>query len=114
MITRWYYPSSTDVDPAFIEWEDDIKVGDIVTAYFKGYHVVTDRKPDLKHPGYPDDIYITQLLDDEGNESPKRKRRCSAHYCSVMTPQSVVNDYEAAIQNAADKRDALLKLMNPS
>lgn len=69
---------------------DDIKVGDIITAYHKGYHRVVEL---YNHPNYPKilpQIKYRQVLNSQfttkGND---RLNSCAAGFCKKVTAESI-------------------------
>lgn len=94
------------------QWTFDktIKEGDIILSYHIGYHVVTKVDPSyldqsIERPGL---IHYTQILLENGDISPKRKRNCSGYYCTKVDRAKIEEMYQTSADQANKLRSALL------
>lgn len=97
------------------QWTFDktIKPGDIILTYYLGYHVVTSVGPSYKDPRdtsieRPGEIHFTQILQEDGSPSPKRRRSCSGYYCTKVDRAKIEEMYQASADAANKLRSALL------
>lgn len=82
MIT-FTYPNGYSVD-----YDETIKVGDLITAYNEGYHRVTKVED---RPGKPPLIDYVKVCKIDGSYSKKLKGHCCATYCRHAY-QSIVDE----------------------
>ena len=91
------------------------KVGDIITAYHKGYHRITlieDRQQSNtgRYKGTDSPlIHYTCILDSNGQPSKARKNECDALYCRRVTTEQVLSIYDEGIKLFVEKKANLLK-----
>jgi hypothetical protein len=82
---------------------DEFNVGDVITAYHSGYHVVTKIQPRGRTS---DLLYYVQIANSAGDRiKGKRERSCDAGYCKKVTHQSLVDQIDAK-QATLDKMRA--------
>jgi len=91
-----------------LTWDDTIQVGDLVTAYEKGYHIVTA----IHHREYnPPLIYYKRVVSDSGKDvkSGGKPLVCCISYASKVTREMVNKVYKEEMNAAGAKRDNLLR-----
>lgn len=72
MIT-FTYPNGWSAD-----YDETIKVGDLITCYNEGYHTVTEIED---RPGKPPLYYYVKAAKIDGVKSKRLKGNCCATYC---------------------------------
>lgn len=83
--------------------KEPVKVGDITTAYEKGYHkILSIDERNLVH-------YV-RVISEKGNKvSAKKELVCSSAYCSKITEESVIAMYNSKLAELNMLRDNLLE-----
>ena len=69
----------------------NIKVGDIITAYHKGFHRVTEIQ---KRHGTTPLIYYYKVLDSNYNKCKPKKNCCDAYWCERITLEGLKKEFE--------------------
>lgn len=89
-----------------------IKVGDIITAYHKGYHRVDEIKP-RENPPTPNNflVYYTKVANNNGKPSRKSKNCCHIDYCDVLNEKHIEYMYSHDLAAAEIKKKNLLKVL---
>ena len=90
-----------------------VKVGDIITAYHKGYHRVTNFE-DFQYNigGNVKLVHYEKVANEDGKPSRKLKKRCSIDYCKVVDPKFIKDQFVQELENARLKRKRLTKLLD--
>lgn len=78
-----------------IKYDTTLKVGDYVSGYNKGIHVITEigpERPDYYKPAekIAPLVKLTQLLTADLTKSPKRKSVCDITYCVKVTKEDLL------------------------
>lgn len=76
------------------EYDETIKVGDLITCYNEGYHRVTQIED---RPGKPPCYHYIKVCKFDGSYSKKLKGHCDASYCrhaGSHIKQSVSNHFD--------------------
>ena len=102
-------------------WDDTITVGTLITTYHSGYHVlerIEFREIPKNHCGvtvvehdtqdsYPPVFHYVKVLSSAGDKSKVIRNSCEASFCKRVTAESVIAQYQAEIEAAAKKREAI-------
>lgn len=94
-----------------------IKVGDLITAYRKGYHRVIgfhDYESNILvtvAPGEGKQVDYQPVLSSTGKPKGGKPDWCSIDYCTVVTEASILAEFEAEVKAAEQKRDVLLSIL---
>lgn len=92
-----------------------IKIGDIITAYHKGYHVVVDIETRIKNRHGTDSSIIVYIpiLDNHFHPVKKKPRqRCDAHWCNVVTEKDCIKQRSLQCVHFIKGYDTLLAVIN--
>jgi hypothetical protein len=107
------------------EWDENITVGQLITTYNKGFHVLTriEFASDVPHRTqktyrpvsgsnlalYPDSpiFYYTQVLREDGSKSKAIQNGCSAVFCAAVTGDIAREKYLQESSNVAKKWQAV-------
>lgn len=112
------------------EFDQDIKVGDIITAYHKGYHRVVEVKRRFHNPNVPsyDRFYYSdvetpdhvemnslityvKVLTDDFKVAPRKKAQCDASYCRIVHVEKLVAERDRRIKELTEGYDRLLDIV---
>jgi len=75
----------------------DAKVGMLVTAYQKGYHVITGKEPGNSSHGI---VHLVRVVTEKGDVAPKATSHCDVSYCSEVNREFITLIYNERIQAA--------------
>ncbi len=90
-----------------LQWDDTLKVGELITAYASGYHILTmfefrDGSTPLIH-------YVTVVKENGDRvKKPGTPKVCDASYVRRVTRQDVLDLYTTEHNAIIKKRDNLL------
>jgi hypothetical protein len=86
---------------------NELKVGDIVTTYYKGYYRIVGVNGRVSH------CYdFIKVADTKGNIiNGKKVETCASIYINLITKEYTLEQYEKDIKQISKKKDNLLKLM---
>jgi hypothetical protein len=91
--------------------ECTLKIGDIITGYTPGYHVITDiteRTYEKNHTNHPL-ISYTQILDEYGNKiSFINKQQSDSDWCQLVTKEF----FENQINNYIERMNKIQQALN--
>lgn len=107
------------------EFTNGINVGDIITAYHKGYHIVTkvERRfvdTDYKLCGGRGNIgdeyealieYRTVLTKDFKPQKSKSTKCCDALYCQPLNKTDIVHEKTVVLKDTGEGYDRLIALL---
>jgi nickel-dependent lactate racemase len=107
------------------QFDKDLKVGDIITAYRKGYHVVEKMErrffttADIKifpHRAVGEEynslIHYKQLADQYGTRKTGAAiYKCDSCFCDKLTKNFIAYNYNMEIAASESKRNSLLTLI---
>lgn len=105
---------------AKVAYDKTIKVGDIVTAYQKGYWRVDEIEVrsnfNLANKTYHPDplLKLTLLLDSNGKKARARKSECDINWCKKIDMNEVNKIITYDLEFFEEKKRNLLALMNGS
>jgi len=97
-----------------------VSVGDLITTYHKGYHVVTEVELRWNDNQTPNTslIHYYRIMGEGGKKSGKRKNACDASWCEVVdrvsnvaTKDSLIDEIEAKHQMIDDCLLQLVQLV---
>jgi hypothetical protein len=100
--------------------KDEIKVGDLITAYHKGYHRVTavtrrfgPQYASNRSAGDEQSPLITydQVLDSNGKQKKRAGLDCDAAFCRKVTMWNLVDETRETITTAIKKQNAVLAIL---
>jgi hypothetical protein len=79
-------------------YDDSLKVGDVITAYHSGYHVLT--RIEKRNGHNPLAHYIT-ILDGKCNKhrKPIVRQNCDMHYCKRVPRTIIENQHPTVAAN---------------
>lgn len=108
-----------------LEWDETLTVGELITTYNDGYHILTNidfrdpppRKPELKDTvfdtwpiewsdgamRYSPIFHYTKVLKGNGERSKALNGSCDASYCKRVTHARADVEYEDAVLAAKRK-----------
>lgn len=66
-----------------------LKIGDIITAYYKGYWKITR----FENTGYGTLVYSTQVADSSGKPRSSTEGCCHSNYCKKLIKYDVTSQY---------------------
>lgn len=91
------------------EWDDTLSVGQLVTAYKKGYHIVTA----IEHrDGHPPLIKYVQVVTPAGKRCKSQTQQvCDASYVRSLSKEKIVDIFRDEVAAATSKRDNLLNFV---
>lgn len=94
--------------------KDEIKVGDLITAYHKGYHIVTEVQERTKAIDRTDSplIHYNQIVDSTGKPRKSKGLCCDAAFCRKVIFEDVVKQTKEAIQQAISLQLCILKALD--
>lgn len=102
-----------------------IKVGDLITAYHAGYHIVTKierrfyTEEDVKYGSYKSHkvgteynplIYYETIADSFGKHKKHKERCCDSSFCNLVSMYELLQQKKDEIKAAEDKYNLLKKL----
>ncbi len=90
-----------------LEWDDTLSVGELITAYEKGYHILTgiDYRADDQTPL----MRYTRVVTAAGKRTKANKEMvCDASYVRRLNTGDVLRLFQTEINAAIKKRDNLL------
>lgn len=93
-----------------LQWDDTLTVGELVTAYRPGYHILTS----IDHrDGHPPLATYVQVIRPDGTrvKKPGRSDTCDISYVERVDLQRVLDIYRVEHNAAAVKRDNLLEFV---
>ena len=97
------------------ERDNGVKVGDIITAYHKGYHLVVDIQPrsraETNGTGLSTIIYRT-IVDSHLKPCKNITRPCSAYWCKVITKEQIEQERSIQVAHYNEGYDTILKYFN--
>lgn len=93
-----------------LHWDDTLTVGELVTAYEKGYHVITGFE---FREGHPPLIYYRRVISDSGKKIKGKGSDlvCDASYVQRVTKAATEAIYQLETQAAAEKLNNLLEFV---
>jgi len=91
--------------PKHHQWDGSIQVGDIVTAYVKGYHRVRRIVP---HDMFAPTVYLEGILNSHFNARGVQDTKCSGNWCKKLTKEEVEQLRDKKVQQVKDGFDRLL------
>lgn len=95
-----------------LTYDDTIEVGDIVTAYQKGWHRVIEIRP--RKDSTPIIVY-QRLMDSTGKlVSSKVFLECDASYCQKWDENFIDEHFANQVQHFIETKDALKALLRGS
>lgn len=83
------------------DYDETIKVGDVIRAYNSGFHRVTKIE---SRPHSTPLISYTKICKEDGSKSSALKSSCDASYCrhAIGYVNSLIEDHEKAIKSLRD------------
>lgn len=95
------------------EFDRDLKVGDIITAYHAGYHKVTgiERRFDYQGKEFNSIIHYVRVANGQGKRARSSKKRCDASFCEKVTIKNINTKISKAVVNLEEKRISLINLL---
>lgn len=93
-----------------LQWDDTLTVGELVTTYHRGYHILTS----IDHrDGHPPLATYVQVIKPDGTriKTPSRSNACDISYVRRVDLQQVLDIYRAEHNAAVTKRDNLLEFV---
>ena len=98
-----------------LEYDDTIMVGQLISAYHKGYHVVTriEFREQDDQPGKAASpiLHYVKVLDDAGKPSKALKNSCDASFCRKITLEIARQLQDEAAQRAYRRLGAMTKYL---
>ena len=93
-----------------IAWDDTLTVGELVTAYEKGYHVITGFE---FREGHPPLVYYRRVVSSSGKKIKGKGSdlSCDASYVQRVTYAAAQAIYHLETQAAAEKFNNLLEFV---
>lgn len=103
-------------------WDDTISVGQLITTYFSGFfilerieyldiqHTVSILSSDTDEKQAPI-FHFIKVLKEDGTESAKISKSCSAIYCNRVTRTTADFLYSSEVIKAVAKHDAIYKFL---
>lgn len=91
--------------------DNGIKIGDIITAYHKGYHRVTDIIP---RKGAMSLIQYKMIMDSKLNKRRGNEKTCDASYCTVITRPYIEKLKKDQVEHFINGFDLLLGCLDAS
>ena len=93
-------------------WDDELKLGDLITAYHQGYHELV--KIELRRSNTPLFHYVMRFDSNGRPSKAKRVRTCDAAYCrSALTNlEKEIEKREEEVLKLNGLRNNLLELKN--
>jgi len=88
-----------------------IKVGSLITAYHKGYHVVTKLYVSPAYGSLTPLVEYYSLLSSKGTKTGRRVRTCHIEYCDEVDAGFIEDQYQKEIKSAKQKRDMILGVL---
>lgn len=106
-------------------WDETIKIGELITTYNEGYHILTnieyrDRpiydQEDIVEKSHPEFNYsplfhYIKVLKSDGTPSKKITSSCDASYCRRVTEEDAEAAMLAVIKAEEQKFQAILKYL---
>ncbi len=103
-------------------WDDTISVGQLITTYYSGFFILERIEyQDIKHQldivsSDTDEkqapiFHFTKVLKEDGTESNKISKTCSAIYCNRVTRTTADFLYGSEVGKAVAKHDAIYKFL---
>jgi len=91
----------------------NLKKGDIITAYIKGFHEVTrvEEYPFPSKKGLKTLVYYTRRLNDNGNEVPSEEYFCNISFCEKITQRTIDARFVATMKQAKKLKEATENLI---
>jgi hypothetical protein len=94
----------------------NLKVGDLITAYHKGYHIVEelciDRCYGLNGSTYQNPVVkYRQVLTDAGKPINSKLKACHISHCNKVTVKVVHDEFANDIKIVKDKMSNLLAIL---
>jgi hypothetical protein len=97
------------------KYDSSIKVGDIVTGYYKGYWKITEivhRKYERKRHYQPNPLFVgVLLLDSNGNKVAPKHNNWDASYSKKITREFVFGIIDYGLDYFIIKKNNLLELI---
>jgi hypothetical protein len=91
------------------KWDTTIAVGQLVTAYASGYHIVVSFS---YREGRTPIAYYRRVLDARGGKTkPGKDQHCDAAWLKKLSVEDVLKLFDLEAQQAAAKRDNLLEYL---
>lgn len=94
-----------------LSWDGDLAIGDLISGYRSGYHIVTGLRFG-NEPDVPPIVEMVQVFRDNGEPSPKRKSSCHASYCKRFTASEIEAQFNKQIEEALFLKEQLLGAVN--
>jgi len=90
-----------------IMYDKTLKVGDYVSGYNKGIHVITEIGPERPDYYNPTErlaplVKLTQVLTVDLTKSPRRKSECDITYCAKVTKEELLKWADEAHKRSID------------
>ena len=112
-------------DGLISRWDETITVGELITAYNDGYHILTRiefrerpvmANPDIvahSHPEYERTplFHYVKVLKGDGTPSKRITSQCSAAHCQRVTKEQAKEAMLKAIKAEEQKFQAILKYL---
>jgi hypothetical protein len=95
-------------------WDETLTVGELVTAYRAGYHIITrfEDRSEYKPLGMPPIVFYVQVAKASGGLLERRTEySCDASFVRRMTRTRIECDWADELEQAHRKRDNLLQFV---
>ena len=91
----------------------NLKKGDFITAYVKGFHKVTrvEEYPFPATKGGKPLVYYTRILNSNGNKAPSREYFCNIGFCEKITQGTIDARFVATMKQAKKLKEATENLI---
>lgn len=93
-----------------LEWDETLQVGELITAYHSGYHILTGF--DYREGQTPLILYVTVLRADGTKvKKPSTARTCDASYVRKIATEDALRIFREDHNAAVIKRNNLLNFL---
>ena len=86
---------------------NDVKVGMLITAYQKGFHIVQSKR----RGGSNGLVDMVRVVSEKGERAPKSSSCCDVAYCKEVTQADIDKMYNDRISLANKLRDNLTSFL---
>lgn len=88
-------------------YDETLKIGDLVTTYNAGYHIITNIEDRSNTPALTPLIHYTKVYNDDGTPSKKLRSKCDGSFV-----RAAQEGLATEINESQSKLDALTKILN--
>lgn len=98
-----------------MEYDNTINVGSLITAYHKGYHILTriEFRGQLGDPNFENTpiFHYVKVLNDNGTISKGKANSCNAGFCEEITIEKAEDICQRKIDEAVEQKIAMMKYL---